>query len=130
MGKFNGAHNAVLLKAGIQIVGDQNQMAFRLLHIQAAVELQQLDGIADIIPIDTAVISIGQSPNPLIKKTTKGLETNNRGCIVADENGATSKPFVYAGGDVVTGAATVILAMGAGKTAAAAIHKELEIKGE
>ena len=87
-------------------------------------------GSEHIIPIDTAVISIGQSPNPLIKKTTKGLETNNRGCIVADENGATSKPFVYAGGDVVTGAATVILAMGAGKTAAAAIHKELEIKGE
>ena len=91
---------------------------------------EAVPGSEHIIPIDTAVISIGQSPNPLIKKTTKGLETNNRGCIVADENGATSKPFVYAGGDVVTGAATVILAMGAGKTAAAAIHKELEIKGE
>jgi glutamate synthase (NADPH/NADH) small chain len=87
-------------------------------------------GSEHIIPIDTAVISIGQSPNPLIKKTTKGLETNNRGCIVADENGATSKPFVYAGGDVVTGAATVILAMGAGKTAAEAIDKELKNKGE
>ena len=84
-----------------------------------------VQGSEHIIDIDTAVISIGQSPNPLIKKTTEGLETNSRGCIVADENGATSKPFVYAGGDAVTGAATVILAMGAGKTAAAAIHKEL-----
>lgn len=69
----------------------------------------------NIIEIDTAVVSIGQTPNPLIKKTTKGLDTNTRGCIIADEQGATSKPFVYAGGDVVTGAATVILAMGAGK---------------
>lgn len=78
------------------------------------------------IEIDTAVIAIGQSPNPLIRKTTDGLETTSRGCIVADEDGATSKPFVYAGGDAVTGAATVILAMGAGKKAAAAIHKQLE----
>ena len=91
---------------------------------------EAIDGSEHTIPIDTAVISIGQSPNPLIKKTTKGLETNKRGCIVADENGATSKPFVYAGGDVVTGAATVILAMGAGKTAAEAIDKELKNKGE
>ena len=89
-----------------------------------------IEGSEHIIEIDTAVVSIGQTPNPLIKKTTKGLETNKRGCIVADENGATSKAFVYAGGDVVTGAATVILAMGAGKTAAMAIHKELTTKGE
>ena len=67
-------------------------------------------------------------PNPLIKKTIKGLDTNTRGCIIADEQGATSKPFVYAGGDVVTGAATVILAMGAGKTAALAIHDKLQNK--
>lgn len=78
-----------------------------------------------VIDIDTAIVSIGQTPNPLIKKTTKGLETNQRGCIIADENGATSKPFVYAGGDAVTGAATVILAMGAGKKAAEAIDREL-----
>ncbi len=84
-----------------------------------------VDGSQHVIDIDTAVVSIGQTPNPLIKNTTKGLETNKKGCIVADENGATSKPLVYAGGDVVTGAATVILAMGAGKTAAEAIHKEL-----
>ena len=81
-----------------------------------------------IIEIDTAIVAIGQTPNPLVKKTTKGLDTNARGCIVADENGATSKPFVYAGGDVVTGAATVILAMGAGKTAAKAIDEELHKK--
>lgn len=87
-----------------------------------------IEGSEHIIPIDTAVVSIGQSPNPLIKKTTKGLQTNNRGCIIADEQCATSKPFVYAGGDAVTGAATVILAMGAGKTAADAINKKL--KGE
>lgn len=87
---------------------------------------QEIEGTEHIIPIDTAVISIGQSPNPLIKKTTDGLETNGRGCIVTDENGATSKAFVYAGGDAVTGAATVILAMGAGKTAAAAIDEKLK----
>ena len=85
-------------------------------------------GSEHVIPIDTAIVSIGQTPNPLIKKTTDGLDTNSHGCIIADEQGATSKPFVYAGGDVVTGAATVILAMGAGKTAAAAIHEELQNK--
>ena len=86
------------------------------------------EGSEHILGIDTAVIAIGQTPNPLIKQTTEGLETNKRGCIVADENGATTKKFVYAGGDVVTGAATVILAMGAGKTAAKAIDEELNKK--
>ena len=85
----------------------------------------EIKGSEHVIDIDTAVIAIGQTPNPLIKKTTKGLDTNAKGCIVADESGATSLKSVYAGGDVVTGAATVILAMGAGKTAAAAIHEEL-----
>ena len=85
----------------------------------------EIKGSEHILDIDTAVIAIGQTPNPLIKKTTKGLDTNAKGCIVADESGATSLKSVYAGGDVVTGAATVILAMGAGKTAAAAIHEEL-----
>ena len=73
------------------------------------------------------VIAIGQTPNPLIKNTTPDLETNRWGCIVAkEETGATSKKGVYAGGDVVTGAATVILAMGAGKTAAASIDEYLK----
>ncbi|MBQ9414454.1 MAG: FAD-dependent oxidoreductase, partial [Clostridia bacterium] len=85
-----------------------------------------VEGSAHTIPIDTAIVAIGQTPNRLNKKTTEGLVTTGRGCIVADETGATSKPFVYAGGDVVTGAATVILAMGAGKTAAEAIDKALQ----
>jgi len=88
----------------------------------------KISGSEHIVPIDTAIVSIGQSPNPLIKQTTEGLETNRHGCIVADERGATSKPFVYAGGDVVTGAATVILAMGAGKTAATAIDEAIKNK--
>lgn len=74
------------------------------------------------LEVDTVVIAIGQGPNPLVQSTTKGLETNKKGNITADEEtGATSKAGVFAGGDVVTGAATVILAMGAGKKAAAAI---------
>ncbi len=78
------------------------------------------------IDADVVVIAIGQTPNPLIKNTTPDLETNRWGCIVAkEETGATSKKGVYAGGDVVTGAATVILAMGAGKTAAASIDEYL-----
>lgn len=77
------------------------------------------------IETDTVIMSLGTSPNPLIAKTTAGLETNRRGCIVADESGATSRPGVFAGGDAVTGAATVILAMGAGRKAAAAINEYL-----
>lgn len=72
-----------------------------------------------LLDIDTAIIAVGTSPNPLIKNTTSGLEVNKRGCIVADEaTGLTSRKAVWAGGDTVTGAATVILAMGAGKEAA------------
>lgn len=85
-----------------------------------------IEGSEEVIDVDTVVVAIGQTPNPLIRKTTKGLETNRRGCIVADDTGKTSKEHVYAGGDVVTGAATVILAMGAGKAAAEAIDNELK----
>ncbi|MBQ8623480.1 MAG: NADPH-dependent glutamate synthase [Oscillospiraceae bacterium] len=81
-----------------------------------------------IIPIDTAIMSIGTSPNPLIRSTTHGLEANKRGCLIVDENMLTTKKAVYAGGDAVTGAATVILAMGAGKTAAKAIDEYLRNK--
>lgn len=78
------------------------------------------------LDVDTVIMAIGTSPNPLIKSTTKGLDVNKRGgIIVEEETGATSKEGVYAGGDAVTGAATVILAMGAGKTAADAIDKYL-----
>ncbi len=78
-----------------------------------------------ILDVDTVIMSLGTSPNPLISSTTKGLEINKRACIVANEDGLTTKEGVYAGGDAVTGAATVILAMGAGKKAAAAIDKYL-----
>ena len=71
--------------------------------------------------VDTVIMAIGTSPNPLIKSTTAGLEVNARGGIVVNEEGLTSRDAVYAGGDAVTGAATVISAMGAGKTAAKAI---------
>ena len=84
------------------------------------------EGSEHVVDVDTVVIAIGQSPNPLIKSTTPGLETQKWGGIIVDEEtGATSKEAVYAGGDAVTGAATVILAMGAGKKAAAAIDKYL-----
>lgn len=78
------------------------------------------------IEVDTVIMSLGTSPNPLISSTTKGLEVDRRKCIVAEEEfGKTSKEGVYAGGDAVTGAATVILAMGAGKAAANGIHEYL-----
>lgn len=77
------------------------------------------------IDVDTVVMSIGTSPNPLIKSTTEGLEVNKRGGIIVNEDGLTSRKSVYAGGDAVTGAATVISAMGAGKTAAHAIDEAL-----
>lgn len=80
------------------------------------------------IPMDCVIMSLGTSPNPLLKATTPGLETQKRGQIIADEHGLTSIVGVYAGGDAVTGAATVILAMGAGKTAAAAIDKYIQEK--
>jgi glutamate synthase (NADPH/NADH) small chain len=79
-----------------------------------------------IMEADIVIMAIGTSPNPLIKNSTPGLETTSWGGIVVDEEtGATSKEGVYAGGDAVTGAATVILAMGAGKRAAKAIHEKL-----
>ncbi len=81
-----------------------------------------------VIDVDCVIMSIGTSPNPLIKSTTKGLETQKWGGIIADENGLTSREGVFAGGDAVTGAATVILAMGAGKNAAAAIDEYIRNK--
>ncbi len=77
------------------------------------------------LDVDCVIMSLGTSPNPLIKSTTKGLEINRKGGIVVNEDGLTSREKVYAGGDAVTGAATVILAMGAGKTAAKAIDEAL-----
>ncbi len=87
-----------------------------------------IDGSNHIIEVDTVIMALGTSPNPLIRQTTPGIETNKWGCLVVDENMATTREGVYAGGDAVTGAATVILAMGAGKTAAKAIDNYLKNK--
>jgi len=89
----------------------------------------EVAGSEYVIDVDTVIMSLGTSPNPLISSTTEGLDTNKWKCITADEgNGATSKDGVYAGGDAVTGAATVILAMGAGKAAAKGIDEYLQKK--
>ena len=85
----------------------------------------EIPGSDFTLDVDTVIMAIGTSPNPLIKSTTDGLEVNRRGGIVVNEDGLTSRKGVYAGGDAVTGAATVISAMGAGKVAAAAIDKYL-----
>ena len=85
----------------------------------------EIPGSDFTLEVDTVVMAIGTSPNPLIKKTTEGLEVNRRGGIIVTEDGLSSRAHVYAGGDAVTGAATVISAMGAGKTAAGAIDREL-----
>ena len=88
-----------------------------------------VEGSEFVIDVDTVIMSLGTSPNPLISSTTEGLEINKRKCIIADEeHGQTSKAGVFAGGDAVTGAATVILAMGAGKTAAKGIDEYLSAK--
>ena len=82
-----------------------------------------------VLPVDNVILAIGTTPNPLLTRTTSGLLTNAKGCLVADEkSGLTSKTLVFAGGDAVTGAATVILAAGAGKRAAQAIHEALAAK--
>ncbi len=89
----------------------------------------EIPGSEFTIDVDTVIMALGTSPNPLISSTTEGLETNRRKCIVAsEEDGKTSKPGVFAGGDAVTGAATVILAMGAGKAAAKGIDEYLRNK--
>jgi glutamate synthase (NADPH/NADH) small chain len=85
-----------------------------------AIEGSDFDVEADVV-----IMALGTSPNPLIKDTTKGLEVNKHGGIITDEAGLTSVKAVYAGGDAVTGAATVILAMGAGKASAKAIDEYL-----
>ena len=87
------------------------------------------EGSEFTVDCDCVIMALGTSPNPLIKNTTKGLETQKWGGIIADEHGLTTRARVYAGGDAVTGAATVILAMGAGKTAAEAIDAEFKARG-
>ena len=87
-----------------------------------------VEGSEFVLDVDTVIMSLGTSPNPLIRSTTPGLETNRKGGLIVNEDSMTTREHVYAGGDAVTGAATVILAMGAGKKAAAAIDKELSGK--
>ena len=88
----------------------------------------EIKGSEFVLPVESVIMALGTSPNPLIRSTTKGIEANKRGCLVVDENMQTTKTGVYAGGDAVTGAATVILAMGAGKTAAKSIDEYLKQK--
>lgn len=101
-------------------LGDPDESGRRTPHVKENSEF--------ILDVDSVIMSLGTSPNPLIKSTTDGLDTQKWGGIIVDENGLTSKVGVYAGGDAVTGAATVILAMGAGKVAAEAIDKYLTQK--
>jgi len=85
-----------------------------------------IKGSEFFMPCDTVIVAIGNGPNPIVPRTTPDMDTNKRGNIVAvDEWGRTTKPKVWAGGDIVTGAATVIMAMGAGKKAAESIHRDL-----
>ena len=119
-----------MLTNPVEVIGDENGWVKAVKCIR--MELGEPDASGRRSPVevpgsefeietDTVIMSLGTSPNPLIAKTTAGLETTRRGCLVADENGATTRPGVFAGGDAVTGAATVILAMGAGRKAASAI---------
>ena len=123
----------------VEILGDEN------LHVKGMkcirMELGEPDasgrrrpvevpGSEFVIDVDCVVMSIGTSPNPLIKSTTEGLDTQKWGGIIADENGQTSREGVFAGGDAVTGAATVISAMGAGKAAAKAIDEYIQSKAK
>jgi len=88
-----------------------------------------IEGSEFLMDVDTVIVAIGQTPNPLIQRTTEGLETTRHGTIIVnEETGASTKEGVYAGGDVVSGAATVISAMGAGRTAARGIHEYIQKK--
>lgn len=127
----------MLLNNPIEILGDENGFVKSVKCIK--MELGEPDengrrrpveipGSEFEIEADSVVIAIGTSPNPLIKSTTPGLEVTKRGGIVVDDNGKTSKEFVYAGGDAVTGSATVISAMGAGKVAAKEIDRQIKEK--
>ena len=88
----------------------------------------EIPGREFILDVDTVIMALGTSPNPLIRSTTPGLETNRKGCLIVNEQEMTSRDGVFAGGDAVTGAATVILAMGAGKKGAEYIDAYLQGK--
>ena len=124
-----------LLTNPVKIIGDENGKVSGMECVR--MELGEADAsgrrrpvaIKDsnfVLDVDTVIMALGTSPNPLIRSTTHGIEANKHGCLVVDESMKTTRDGVYAGGDAVTGAATVILAMGAGKTAAASIREYLE----
>lgn len=126
-----------MLTNPIEIIGDENGWVKAMKCVR--MELGEPDasgrrrpieikGSDFIFEVDTVIMALGTTPNPLIASTTDGLKTNNHGCIITDEMGRTSREGVFAGGDAVTGAATVILAMGAGKQAAKAIDEYIKNK--
>lgn len=127
----------MMLSNPVEIVGDGNGWVKKIRCIRMELGEPDDSGRRSPVPVpgsefeietDSVIMALGTSPNPLIARTTAGLETNRRGCIVADEDGITTRPGVFAGGDAVTGAATVILAMGAGRKAAAAIDRYVKGK--
>lgn len=118
----------------VEIIGDEDGNAVKVRCIRMELgepdesgrrRPKEIPGSEFDVDIDCLIMALGTSPNPLIKNTTEGLDINRKGGIIVNEDGLTSRENVYAGGDAVTGAATVILAMGAGKTAAAAIDEAL-----
>ena len=124
-----------MLTNPVEIVGDDKGWVKSLRCIKMELGEPDASGRRSPVPVpgsefeisaDTVIMALGTSSNPLIANTTEGLETTRRGCLVADESGATTRKGVFAGGDAVTGAATVILAMGAGRRAAAAIDEYLK----
>lgn len=127
----------LMLTAPVEVLGDDNKNVRALKCLKMTLGEPDASGRRRPVPIegsefelqvDTVVVAIGTSPNPLIKNTTAGIEVQKWGGIVTDENGKTTRDMVYAGGDAVTGAATVILAMGAGKDAAIRIDEAIKAK--
>ena len=122
----------MMLSNPVEIIGDEKGWVKKIKCIRMELGEPDESGRRSPVPVpgsefeidaDSVIMALGTSPNPLIARTTEGLETSRRGCITADDDGVTSRPGVFAGGDAVTGAATVILAMGAGRKAAAAIDR-------
>jgi len=122
----------ILLTAPLEFLGDKTVSGVKCIKCELGVpdasgrrSPVEVPGSEFTVPCDMAIIAIGASPNPLIKRSCPGLKTAGRGTLIIDQNAMTSIKGVYAGGDAVTGAATVISAMGAGKKAAAEIVKKL-----
>ena len=127
--------NFMMLSNPVEIIGDGKGWVSGIRCIRMELGEPDESGRRSPVPVpgsefeieaDSVIMALGTSPNPLIARTTDGLETTRRGCLVADEDGVTTRPGIFAGGDAVTGAATVILAMGAGRKAAAAIDRYIK----